>query len=106
MKQGYKLAPTLYGIYAAVLLLLAYENFGHQFSIKIMFRYDGDPFDLRRLKAKTETFIDFIREAKYGDDIVISSDSALGLQTAHSLQQHGKTDESVNKHQKDRDHVH
>ena len=62
VKQGCKLAPTLYGIYAAVLLLLAYENVGHQFSIKIRFRYDGDLFDLRRLKAKTKTFIDFIRE--------------------------------------------
>ena len=61
VKQGCKLAPTLYGIYAAVLLLLAYENVGHQFSIKIRFRYNGDLFDLRRLKAKTKTFIDFIR---------------------------------------------
>ena len=68
-------------IYAAVLLLLAYENVGHQFSIKIRFRYDGDLFDLRRLKAKTKTFIDFIREAQYADDIAIFSDSALGLQT-------------------------
>ena len=71
----------LYGIYAAVLLLLAYENIGHQFSLKIRFRYDGDLFDLRRLKAKTKTFIDFIREAQYADDIVILSDSALGLQS-------------------------
>ena len=35
-KQGCKLAPMLYGIY--LLLLLAYENVGHQFSIKIRFR--------------------------------------------------------------------
>ena len=65
VKQGCKLAPTLYGIHDAVVLLLAYENVGHQFSIKICrFRYDGDLFDLRRLKAKTKTFIDFIREAQ------------------------------------------
>ena len=81
VKQGCKLAPTLYGIYAAVLLLLAYENIGHQFSIKIRFRFHGDLFDLGRLKAKTKTFIDFIREAQYADDIVIFSDSALGLQS-------------------------
>ena len=81
VKQGCKLAPTLYGIYTAVLLLLAYENVGHQYSIKIRFRYDGDLFDLRRLKAKTKIFTDFIREAQYADDIAIFSDSPLGLQT-------------------------
>lgn len=81
VKQGCKLAPTLYGIYAAVLLLLAYENIGHQFSIKIRFRYDGDLFDLKRLRAKTKIFLDFIREAQYADDIAIFSDSPLGLQT-------------------------
>ena len=80
VKQGCKLAPTLYGIYVAVLLLLAYATIGHQFSVKIRFRYDGDLFDLSRLKAKTKTFIDFIREAQYADDIAIFSDSALGLQ--------------------------
>ena len=79
VKQGCKLAPTLYGIYAAVLLSLAYATIGHQFSVKIRFRYDGDLFDLSRLKAKTKTFIDFIREAQYADDIAIFSDSALGL---------------------------
>ena len=81
VKQGCKLAPTLYGIYAAVLLLLAYDSIAHQFSIKIRFRYDGEFFDLKRLKAKTKTFIAFIREAQYADDIAIFSDSAIGLQT-------------------------
>eukprot|EP00795_Rhopilema_esculentum_P010044 gene10044-biopygen12706 len=80
VKQGCKLAPILYGIYTAVLLLLAYATIGHQFSVKIRFQYDGDLFDLSRLKAKTKTFIDFIREAQYADDIAIFSDSALGLQ--------------------------
>ena len=45
VKQGCKLAPTLYGIYAAVLPILAFDSIGHQFSIKIRFRYDGDFFD-------------------------------------------------------------
>jgi len=36
-------------------------------------------FDLRRLRAKT--FIDFIREAQYADDIAIFSDSPFGLQS-------------------------
>ncbi|MEO0687238.1 MAG: hypothetical protein AAFY76_19860, partial [Cyanobacteria bacterium J06649_11] len=74
-----KLAPKLYGIYAAVLFLLVYDGISHQFSIKIRFRYDGDFFDLKRLKAKTKTFIAFIREAQYAD--AIFSDSPIGLQT-------------------------
>ena len=42
VKQGCKLAPTLFGMYEAVLLLLAFKDIGH----------DGDLFDLRRLKAE------------------------------------------------------
>ena len=42
VKQGCKLAPTLYGIYAAVLLWLAYKDIKHTHSIKVRFQYDGD----------------------------------------------------------------
>ena len=75
-----KVRPTLYGVYAAVLLLLAYKTIGHQFSIKIRFRYDGNRFDLKRLKAKRKVLTDYIREAQYADEIAIFSDSSLGLQ--------------------------
>lgn len=60
--------------------LFVYENVGYYFSIKIRFRYDGDFFDLRRLKVKIKIFIDFIREVQYVDDIVIFSDLVFGLQ--------------------------
>ena len=79
VKQGCKLTPTLSGIYAVVLLLLAYKNIGDQFSIKIS--YDGDLFHLKRLRVKTKIFLDFIREAQYADHITIFSDSPLGLHT-------------------------
>ena len=39
VKQVCKLAPTLYGIYAAVLLLLAYENVGHQHKDQVSVRW-------------------------------------------------------------------
>ena len=81
LKQGCKLAPTLYGIYAAALLWLAYKSIGHRYSIKIRLHYDGDLFDLRRLKSKTKIFTDYIREAQHADDIAIFSDSSFGLQT-------------------------
>ena len=42
VKQGCKLAPILYGIFAAVLLWLAYKDIKHTHSIKVRFQYDGD----------------------------------------------------------------
>ena len=80
VKQGCKLAPTLYGIYAAVLLWLAYKDIKHNHSIKVRFRYDGDLFDLRRLKSKTKVLALYIREAEYADDVAIFSDTPAGLQ--------------------------
>ena len=80
VKQGCKLAPTLFGIYAVVLLWLAFKEIKHTCSVKIRFSYDGDLFDRSRLKAKTKVLAEFIREAQYVDDITIFSDTAPGLQ--------------------------
>ena len=41
VKQGCKLAPSLYGIYAALLLWIAFKGIQHEFSILIRFRTDG-----------------------------------------------------------------
>ena len=80
VKQGCKLAPTLFGIYAAILLLLAFKDIKHDHSILIRFRTNGKFFDLRRLKSKSKVLYDFIREAQYADDIAIMSNSSFGLQ--------------------------
>ena len=80
VKQGCKLSPNLFGIYAAALLLLAFRNTNNVYSIKVRFRCDGDIFDLRRLKSKTKTLTLFIKEAQYADDIAIFCNSAEGLQ--------------------------
>ena len=77
VKQGCKLAPSLFGIYAAVLLFLSFKEIGHEFSI----RTDGNIFDLRRLKSKTKVLYEFLREAQYADDIAIMSGTSFGLQT-------------------------
>ena len=95
VKQGCKLASTLYGIYAAVLLWLAYKDINHTHSIKVRFRYDGDLIDLRRLKSKTKVLVFYIREAQYADDVAIFSDTPAGLQILHRLQCRSKKDESV-----------
>ena len=81
VKQGCKLAPTLFGIYAAVLLWLAFKKIKHTCSVQIRLPYNGDLFDLRRLKAKTKALTEFIREAQYADDIAIFSDTPEGLQS-------------------------
>ena len=80
VKQGCKLAPTLFGIYAAASLYLAFKNINPSYSIEIRLRYDGDLFDLRRLKSKSKTFNKYIREAQYADDIAIFCNDAIGLQ--------------------------
>ena len=75
-------------IYAAVLLWLAYKKIKHTCSVQVRFRYDGDLFDLRRLKSKTKVLLEYIREAEYADDIAIFSDTSVGLQfllTAYKL---------------------
>ena len=76
VKQGCNL-----GIYAAVLLRLASKKVKHTCSIQIRFRYDGDLFDLRKLKAKTKVLKEFIGEAQYADDIAIFHDTPEGLQS-------------------------
>ena len=80
VKQGCKLAPTLFGIYAAVLLLIAFKDIKHRHSILIRFRTNGKFFDLKRLKAKSKVMREFIPEAQYADDIAVMSDSSSGLQ--------------------------
>ena len=52
VKQGCKLVPTLCGMYAAV--MPCFQGTNPCYSIKVRFRYDGDLFDLRRLKSKTK----------------------------------------------------
>ncbi|XP_057296128.1 uncharacterized protein LOC130625064 [Hydractinia symbiolongicarpus] len=78
VKQGGKLAPTLWNIRCTI-TSLAYKTIGHSYSIKIRFRFDGDLFDLKRLKTKSKCYLDFIREAQYADDIAIFSNSSFEL---------------------------
>ena len=80
VKQGCTLAPTLYGICAAALHWLAYKDIKDTHSIQVRFRYDGDLFNLRRLKSKTKVLAVYFREAQYSEDVAIFSDTPAGLQ--------------------------
>ena len=69
-------------MYAAVMLYLAFRNIiSPSYSIKVHFRYDGDMFDIRRLKSKKNTFTKYIRDAQYADDIAIFCNDATALQS-------------------------
>ena len=75
----------MYGIYAATLLQLSFNN------INLIIRYDGNLFDLRRLKAKSKVkymYIQEAQEAQYADDIALFSISAEGLQDLLSTYNH------------------
>ena len=75
-----KLAPTLYGLYATMVLWITFkDNIEH--SVYVHFGTDGNIFDLEKLKAKTKTFNMYIREAQYADDITIFSDSSESQQS-------------------------
>ena len=49
---------------------LAFKDINPCYSTQVPFRYDGDLFDLRRLKSKTKVFAKHIRGVQYADDIV------------------------------------
>ena len=63
------------------MLWLAFKKIKHTCSVQVRLRYDGDLFDLRRLKAKTKALTEFIRGAQYADDIAIFSDTPDCLQS-------------------------
>ena len=50
---------------AAIMLYLAFKDINPSYSIQVPFRYDGDLFDLRRLKSKTKAFAKHIRGVQY-----------------------------------------
>ena len=79
VRQGCKLAPTLFGLYAVALLWLAFKKIKLTCRVKIRLHYDSDLLDPRRFKVKSKVLTEFIREAQYADDIAIFSDTPEGL---------------------------
>ena len=78
----------MYGIYAAILLQLSFNNINSNNSVKVRFRYDGNLFDLRRLKARSKVKYMYIQEAQYADDIALFSNRAEDLQDLFSAYNH------------------
>ena len=67
VKQGCVLAPTLFGLFFAVMIRDVVNEIDekHQDGILIRFRHDGRIFNLSDLKAKTKTRTEFIGTSSY-----------------------------------------
>ena len=78
VKQGCVLAPTLFGIYFAVMLSQAFENSTE--GVYLHSRSDGKLFNIARLRAKTKIHKVLVRELLFADDAALVSHTEGGLQ--------------------------
>jgi len=78
VKQGCVLAPVLFNLFFAQVLLRAVSDLN--LGIYIRYRLDGSLFDLRRLTAKTKTLERLIIEALFADDCALMAHEENHLQ--------------------------
>ena len=78
VKQGCVLAPTLFGIFFAVLLKQAFGQSTE--GIYLHTRSDGKLFNLSRLKAKTKVRTVTLRDFLFADDAAVSTHDEHSLQ--------------------------
>ena len=78
VKQGCVLAPTLFGIYFAVMLSQAFNNSSE--GVYLHSRSDGKLFNIARLRAKTKISKVLVRELLFADDAALVSHTESGLQ--------------------------
>lgn len=79
VKQGCVLAPTLFGIFFAVLLDYAFDNAAGDIFIRT--RFDGSLFNLARLRAKTKVTEILIKELLFADDAALLAHDEGTLQS-------------------------
>ena len=83
VKQGCVLAPTLFGIFFALMLKYAFGKFTQ--GIHLHTRSDGKLFNLSRLKAQSKVDKKLIREMLYADDAAVVAHSQDELQALSLL---------------------
>ena len=79
VKQGCFLAPTLFGIFFALLLNHAFGSATE--GIYLRTRSDGRPFNLARLRAKTKVREVLIRDMLFADDAAVTTHTQRELQS-------------------------
>ena len=77
-KQGCVLAPILFALYFAVMLIYALK--GKEFGIPVCFRATGGLFNIRRFNAPTKTSLELILDLLFADDCALVSQSCEELQ--------------------------
>ena len=78
VKQGCVLAPTLFGIFFAVMLKHAFGPAAE--GIYLRTRTDGKLFNLPRLRAKTKVQLRCLRDFLFADDAAVTAHSAEDVQ--------------------------
>jgi hypothetical protein len=79
VKQGCVLAPTLFGIFFAMLFRHAFK--GATDGVYLHSRSDGKLFNISRLKAKSKTRAVLIRDMLFADDAALAAHSEEQLQS-------------------------
>ena len=78
VKQGCVIAPTLFSIFLAAFISLAAVDQAE--GVDIIYRTDGELFNMRRLKAKTKVKATSIVDLQYADDCAIAAHTEADLQ--------------------------
>ena len=89
VKQGCVLAPTLFGIFFAVMLKHAFGPAAE--GIYLRTRTDEKLFNLSRLRAKTKVQLRCLRDFLFADDAAVTAHSAEDLQQLMTRQDFGLT---------------
>ena len=79
VKQGCTVAPTLFALYLAAVLEVAKKDQPAE-GVWLLTRQDGNPFNLRRLSAKTKVEEVCVQELLYADDSAFVAHSEAELQ--------------------------
>ena len=79
VKQGCVLAPTLFSMYMAAMLMKLRRVDEHGISVR--YRHDGSLFNLSRLRARSKTSSSVVLELQYADDAAAPASSEENLQS-------------------------